>query len=271
MAQGIAPLLGIPDALQAIKAASRQKLSQDLAPRVTSPLTQDGPIRTVTLDEPTAKAWLRSTGVSVPAGETVSDIMAAVNAADRIGYPVVLKVVGIAHKTEADALRLDLCTADAVKLAAAELFEIGAVLLVEAQIEDGVAELIVGAAMDPVVGLHLVIGSGGILVELANDVEILILPASEEAVRASLSRLKVDKLLAGYRRRPAGDIDAAVNAILAIQRGLLRLTDQVMEMDINPLIVRPKSLGAVAVDALIRMIDGERKSRSKGQENAGAC
>ena len=120
------------------------------------------------------------------------------------------------------------------------------------------AELIVGAAIDPVIGLHLVLGSGGILVELVGDSEIFILPASGERIRQGLMRLKAGKLLTGYRGKPAGDIDAAVQAILAVQDFLIGHTERIIELDINPLIVRPKGQGAVAVDALIRIIDTEQ-------------
>ncbi len=260
--QGIAPLQGIPDALQAIDAAARQ--SRDRS-RPALPVSADssrwkGAI--VTLDEQAAKTKLKDAGIAVPDGERVTTIEAAVQTADRIGYPVVLKVLGLAHKTEVSAVRLDLRTAEAVKSAAKELLERGKALLVERQIEDGVAELIVGASIDPAIGLHLVIGSGGILVELVNDSEVLILPASRASIRSSLSRLKAASLLAGYRGKPAGDVEAAIDAIFAIQAFLSADHQQVVEMDINPLIVRPKGQGAVAVDALIRTIQPPCEARS---------
>lgn len=260
--RGVAPLLGIPDALQAINAAARQIEDCNQPPLLVSTELENREGQIVTLDEQAAKAMLGEAGITVPDGEQVATVQAAVRAADRIGYPVVLKVLGLAHKTEADALRLNLRTAEAVRFAASELSDRGKAFLVERQIEDGVAELIVGASIDPVIGLHLVLGSGGILVELVTDSEVLILPAFEAKIRTSLSRLKVASLLAGYRGKPAGDIEAAVDAILAIQAFLLNHREQVVEMDINPLIVRPEGRGAVAVDALIRLIGSSCKVRS---------
>lgn len=257
ISRGVAPLLGIPDALLAINAAATPR-SDHPRPFLTSPGEDgQGEARTIILDEHSAKARLRDAGVTIPNGEKVETVAAAIDAARRVGYPVVLKALGLAHKTEAGGLKLNLQNTNAVKLASTELFERNETLLVEHQIEDGVAELIVGAAIDPVIGLHLVLGSGGILVELIDDNEVLILPASEDRIRSSLSRLKVAGLLAGYRGKPAGDINATIKAIGSIQDFLIDSAEQILELDVNPLIVRPKGQGAIAVDALLRMIDAK--------------
>ena len=257
ISRGIAPLLGIPDALQAISAAAMPK-TDHRRPFLRSP-DKDGQedARLVTLDERTAKAWLKKAGITIPDGDKATSVAATVEAAERIGYPVVVKTLSLAHKTESDGVRLNLQNADEVRLASMKLMNRSETLLVEHQVEDSVAELIVGATIDPVIGLHLVLGSGGILVELVGDSEIFILPASGDRIRQGLMRLKVGKLLTGYRGKPAGDIDAAVQAILAVQDFLIDHAERIIELDINPLIVRPKGQGAVAVDALIRIIDAE--------------
>ena len=124
-------------------------------------------------------------------------------------------------------------------------------------ITDGVAELLVGVGRDSVFGLYLVIGSGGILVELLGDRRILMLPATATEIRAAIDSLKAGELMRGYRGRAAGDREAAVAAVLVIQEFALEQQDRLLELDVNPLIVRPRGRGVVAVDALIRLA-GER-------------
>ena len=113
------------------------------------------------------------------------------------------------------------------------------------------AELMIGIDRDPVFGPYLIVGSGGILVELVGDSRLLLLPASRDEIAAAIGSLKVATLLKGYRSKPAGDIDAAIEAVLAIQRFALATSSRLLELDVNPLIVRPQ--GAVAVDVLIRL------------------
>ena len=120
---------------------------------------------------------------------------------------------------------------------------------------DGVAELIVGINRDAQVGLVLVIGSGGVLTELAADRAVLLAPASREEIEAAVSGLKVAALVEGFRGRRAGDRVALVDAVLAVQRFALDHADRVIELDVNPLIVRPAGRGVVAVDALMRMAE----------------
>ena len=256
IAQGIAPLAGVPDALHAIDAAGPSDLpGAETPPLVTRLRPAPRSKNIAVLDEEAAKAALRRYGVSLPAGEVVTSVAGAVNAAERIGYPVVLKALGVEHKTEQGAVHLNLSDRDVLNDAAADLLSLSDRLLVEAMIEDGVAELIIGASIDPAIGLHMVLGSGGVLVELVGDSEVLILPCSEEEIRRSLTRLKVSRLLDGFRGGPEGDVEATVASVLAVQRFVLDHADRLVEMDINPLIVRPKGKGAIAVDALIRMVD----------------
>lgn len=258
IAKGIAPLTGIPDALEAVEAAAiLPKIGPGSAPLVAAPSVADNGLPPVTLDEQAAKAVLQHHGLTIPASNIVSSTSEAISAAERIGYPVVLKALGIAHKSDRQAVKLSLADRNAVEHAATELLAISDRLLVEKMIEDGVAELIVGAALDPAIGLHLVIGSGGVLVELVADSEILILPSSEDLIREALSRLKVARLIQGYRGRPGGDTEAVIAAILDIQRFVLDHHASLVEMDINPLIIRPQGQKPVIADALIRLSGDE--------------
>jgi succinyl-CoA synthetase beta subunit len=184
----------------------------------------------------------------------------AVMAAQALGFPVVLKVAEpvIAHKTEAGAVAINLKSAAEVETALARMeksvtahLKGGRIerLLVERMVGGVVAELIVGVQRDPQFGLALVVGAGGILVELVEDAAMLLLPTSSEEVEAALRRLKAAKLLAGYRGKPAADMTALVKSIMAIAAFAEANRDTLLELDVNPLMVRGE--GAVAVDALV--------------------
>ena len=128
----------------------------------------------------------------------------------------------------------------------------GSRVLVERFTPDVVAELIVGLHRDPQLGLLLTVGSGGTFVELAADSATLLLPVSEAEVRVALSGLRCAPVLEGYRGRAPADVDAAVAAILGIARFAVEHRDRLEELDVNPLGVRARGRGAVALDALIR-------------------
>jgi len=186
----------------------------------------------------------------------VKTVEAAIAAASALGYPVALKSVGegIAHKSELGAVRLDLRDPAAVRAAAIEqLAAHQAELLVEEMVTDAVAELIVGINRDPVIGPYLVIGSGGIFVELVRDRRVLLLPASAADIHEAIRSLRVGALVRGYRGRSRGDQEAAVAAVLSIQQLALAEERRLLELDVNPLIIRPQGHGAVAADALIRL------------------
>jgi acyl-CoA synthetase (NDP forming) len=189
----------------------------------------------------------------VPEARVLCDARAAVTAAEAIGFPVVLKALGIAHKSEVGAVRLDLRSAAEVEVAATELQSLGDGLLVEAMVTDAVAELLIGVAREPNFGLLMTIAAGGVLVELSRDAASLLLPVTPDAIREAILSLRMASLLQGYRRRPPGDVDAAVAAALAIQRYAEANIAALEELDVNPLLVRPAGRGAVAVDALIRV------------------
>jgi acetate---CoA ligase (ADP-forming) len=260
MQAGIAPLCGLEDALSAIDAAARlQELWQSPAqePFLHTAVAAD-PERL--LSEWESKRALAACGLTIPRGLRVATASQATAAAATIGYPVAVKSVGrdIAHKTEIGAVQLNLADASAVHAAAVQqLTRHGAQLLVEEMIDDAVAELIIGLGRDPVFGLYLLIGSGGVLAELVRDRRILLLPAAGADIAAAIDSLAAGALLRGYRARAIGDIEAAVEAVLAMQRFALQAPERLLELDINPLLVRPRGHGAVAADAMIRSAAGE--------------
>ena len=215
--------------------------------------------REIVLTEWEAKRRLARAGVPIPSGVLVDAPEEAVRAAERLDAPVVVKAVGrhLTHKSERGAVRLGLRAPSAVRDAARALRPLGDGLLVERMVEDGVAEVIAGVARDPHLGLALLVGSGGVLAELAEDRAVLLPPAPRSEIEAALATLKVARLIDGFRGRPRGDRAALVDALLAIQQFALDHADRLIELDVNPIVVRPAGRGVAAVDALLRAVAAE--------------
>lgn len=259
MERGIVPLAGVHEGLAAIEAAA------DIGEAWEVPLPRlDGlqplnPGSEITLNEWEAKQWLALAGVPVPRGELVNHLRDVMSAAERIGNPAVVKAVGphLTHKSEKGAVRLNLTGAPEIIAAAGALMPLGDKVLIEGMVEDGIAEVIVGVHRDPQVGLTLLLGSGGELVELVADRVLLIPPATQAEIETAVGGLKAGVLLAGFRGRPAGDLAALVDTILAIQQFAIDNADSLIELDVNPVIVRSQGNGAVAVDALMRLAEGD--------------
>ena len=264
--RGIAPLMGIAEALDAAEAAAFIGAAWRRAAR---PSAQDAgtgqagtPASLASLDEAGAKAALGAAGLPVPEGRRASTPEEASFAAVELGFPVALKALGIAHKSERNAVRLGLQSGAAVFDAASDLQAMASAFYVERMVEDGIAELIVGVTRDPVFGPVMTLGSGGVLVELLDDTATLLLPADQHDVETALRGLKLFPLLDGYRGRPRADLAAAVDAILGIARFAIAHAGDIEEMDINPLIVCAEGRGAWIADALIvasTHIENDRK------------
>ena len=259
LAQGIAPLSGIDDALAAIEAAAAIGAAwvRPPSPPLAAPVALAGQPHLLT--EHAAKALLARYGLTVPDGRlcrSADEAAAAIK-----GFPVVVKLGGAehAHKSDVGGVALDLPDEAAVRAAAARLLRAGDAVLVERMVTGVVAELLVGVARDPVLGLHLVVGAGGVLVELLRDSRVLLLPLDRAEARAALDALRIAPLLCGHRGRPAADTDAIIAALDAVSRFALDHADCLAELDINPLLVRTR--GAVAADALVRLADGSATSR----------
>lgn len=258
MAAGVAPLQGMAETFHAIDRA--MAIGRAWADYDPPTLLHKAPNRAAaaTWDEHQSKAALSAAGVVVPQSQLVAPHDAA-DAADAIGYPVVVKAVSadLAHKTEAGGVALNLRDRAAVTDAAKRLSALSGTLLVEAMVTDGVAELIVGVDVDPQFGPVVLVGAGGILAELLTDSAVLLPPVSKARARQAIEGLRVAKILQGFRGKPAGDIDTLADAIVAVAAYAETHADTLVELDINPLIVRPAGDGVVAVDALIRSLDAK--------------
>ena len=249
---GLVPFIGIDEALVAVETAAR--IGRNWRRPVAAPLVKaeliDGDSETVT--EADAKAELAAAGVPVPQGKVAATPQEIAKAAEALGFPVALKGLGVAHKTEAGAVKLNLQSVAEVEAAATAMAGVATGYLVEKMVAKPVAEIIVGAMRDPVAGPVLSVGAGGILVELLEDAVVLPLPTTHEAIREAIAGLKVAKLLNGYRGQPKGDVEALVAAVAATADYVVSNASNVEEVDINPIMVLPAGMGVVAADALIR-------------------
>jgi acyl-CoA synthetase (NDP forming) len=269
IAAGIAPLQAYDYALAAAAAAAafgerRQELEATDDPEsALVPPAGPEPRNPRVLDEYESKQRLSTFGVTVPPGRC-ADAARAPGAAREVGFPVAVKVLdaGLTHKSDAGAVRLGLASADAVAAAVADMRATVTAhhpecradrFLVEPMIADAVCELIVGVKHDPRFGFVLVVGAGGVLVETMGDARTLLLPIRRGGVARAIASLKCARLLDGHRGRPAGDVDAAIEAVLAVARFAEAHRGRLAELDVNPLMVRPEGRGAVAADALVRM------------------
>lgn len=255
VAAGIAPMQGLRDCLLAIRAAAYVGAAKSrLSGIPTLPPVSDLPAGRHTLDEWRSKQALAEFGLPVPAGRLCNSNEVGA-AATGIGFPVCLKVVSseITHKTEVGGVRINLEDERQLFAALDDMAALSDTFLVEAMASKPVAEIIVGVKRDPQFGLALVLGAGGILVELVEDAATLLLPASREDIERALSGLKVMRLIGGYRGKAPGDHSALVDAVQSIAQYADAHRDVLVELDVNPLLVLTK--GVVAVDALIVVSD----------------
>lgn len=254
IASGIAPMQGLSECMEAIRIAAN--IGEARARNRAAPLNPARAIDAASahmLDEPTGKAALKDFGLTIPKGEVVA-ITEAAHAAERMGFPVVVKAASdtIAHKTEAGAVKLNLKTRADVEAAAQSMAHLSDRVLVEAMQAGIVAEMIIGVTRDPLFGPTLTFGSGGILVELMKDAASLLLPTSREDVERAFDSLKLAHLVNGFRGRAKGDRKAAIDAIMAVAAYAEHERDTLVELDVNPVLILEQ--GAVAVDAMIRTI-----------------
>ncbi len=238
MAEGVVALMGLETALGALKAAQGGPGLPGWRP---VPVVAQGPLRM--LAEAEAKAVLAKAGVAVPRGVTAPTLERLAAQVQGLTPPLALKGLGFAHKTEAGAVRLGLSSLDGqAEMAGAQGY------LAEEMVQGAVAEVLLGVRRDPVYGVTLTLGMGGVAAEVLADTVTLVAPVTADEIGAALRRLKLFPLLDGYRGRTKADLGAVVEAALACQ-ALMLATRRLNEIEINPLMVREQ--GAVAVDAVI--------------------
>ncbi|MBG6096989.1 bifunctional acetate--CoA ligase family protein/GNAT family N-acetyltransferase [Nocardioides luteus] len=205
------------------------------------------------LPEPDARQLLAAYGIGVLPSVLADGAEEAVDAAEWVGYPVVVKVADpLAHRTDVGGVRLGLRSPDEVRLAAHELLGIAAErpgLLVQRQVPAGV-ELIAGVTQDKVFGPLVMVGYGGVYTELIEDRSFLLTPLCRADAAAAIADLRTAPLLTGYRGAPAADA-AAVEHLLVCLGRLADDLPEVAEIDLNPVIVHER--GVSVVDAKVRL------------------
>ena len=235
-------LQGLQESLTALDAAAW--LGAHLPGELPAPVSM--PNKTKLINESDAKNLLRQNGVSVPNGAQCSrqDIAAS---AQKIGFPITLKGLGLAHKSESGAVRVGIKSQDELTLAIQSMPKEVTDFLVEQTITDVVAEVLVSVRRDAPVGWLITLGAGGIYTELWRDTVCLLAPATDTEIRNAILSLRTAPLLNGYRGKPAGDLDALV----ALTQKVIAMTlnEGLVEVELNPVLVTKTS--AVAVDALM--------------------
>jgi acetate---CoA ligase (ADP-forming) len=254
---GVIPLQGQREALEAISLAAGVGAAWTSNPSVQlhlPPLHACASSDIYALGEHEGKAALAEFGVRVPRGKLVP-AHAAAEAALALGFPVVMKASGahLEHKTEVGGVVLNVRTQAEVIRATERLAKLSDTLLVEEMFTDGVAEVLVGVIVDPQFGQVLVLGAGGVFTEILSDSVSLLPPWTHASIESALRHLTVGKLLGGYRGKPAADVGALIGTILGVARYASDNLAALIEIDVNPVIVRPAGLGAVAVDTMIRL------------------
>ncbi len=221
------------------------------------------------LSEHQGKKVLEQYAINCTKEELARDAKEAVVVAENIGYPVVMKVDSpdIGHKTDADAVRIGLESADQVREAFKEIIanskaykpraDIRGVLVQE--MVTGGTEVIVGISRDPNFGPTIMFGLGGIFVEALEDVALRILPIDRSDAEEMVREIKGRKILEGFRGSPPADIDSLVETITRIGELAWVLRHRILEMDINPLMVFEQGKGVKVMDTLVVLADEQKK------------
>ena len=257
--EGIVVLDGTVEALRAIRHAfeHRDRLAQAIEPAPAAPesnvvarwrrrLASSAP-----LDEAEGLDLIADFGVPAVPHAIAESEDAAVKAARRLGYPVALKtaMAGIQHKSDVGGVHLNIASGRELRDAYADLAaRLGPRVMVSAMAGKGV-EMSLGIVADPQFGPLVMVGAGGILIELLADRRFLLPPSSAADARRQIDRLKVRPMLDGIRGAPASDVDALAATVAGLSVLAAELGDLIAGLDINPVIVGAS--GCVAVDALV--------------------
>ncbi|MEM6726978.1 MAG: acetate--CoA ligase family protein [Pseudomonadota bacterium] len=241
LAAGVLPLHGLDAALRAITAMTAPVGGQ---PR---PLLLPGQGGEDLLSEADAKHALAAHGVPAPAGCDCARQEAG-TCATTLSSPLAIKVLGIAHKTEAKAVALDVAPQEIAE----HLTRMapGPRVLIEEMVEGGVAELLLGVVRDEAHGFLMTVAAGGVFTEIMEDRASFLIPESRPRMEEALRSLRAFPLLTGYRGKEAASLPAILDAMEAVQAYVVAHAETLSEIEINPLICTPTS--AIAADALIR-------------------
>ena len=247
-------------AFQERRAADRFGSAPEINAAQQRKLTELQGLERMALSEYESKQLIAAWGIPVTREAVAASAEEAAETAQRIGFPVALKVDSpdILHKTEAGGIRLGLSSPEQVKTAFDEIMSScrqyapqasisGA--LVQEMVTGGV-EVITGVSYDPQLGPILLFGTGGVMVEVYNDVALRQCPVTTAEALGMVNQVKGARLLKGFRGSPETDIEALANTLVKVSHLACNLEGQLTELDINPLMVLPQGQGVKAADAL---------------------
>ncbi|KAG1702844.1 Carnitinyl-CoA dehydratase [Nymphon striatum] len=242
MAQGIVPLHGMEEMIPALISAGNL-INEEAEPVILTTSKSDN---FDILNEAQSKNELAELGVIFPQSTTANTVEEIETAAKNMSFPVVLKGLGIAHKSEAGAVVLNLKNIDELKNAATRITG-NTGFLVEEMVAEPAAEVLVGITRDASGIMMLTIGSGGVLTELLEDTASLIIPAPRAEIAKAITSLKLSKQLNGYRGKSSADQESLLDAIEAAQNYCLK-SPNLVELDINPLMALEDKAIAVTLN-----------------------
>ena len=248
---GVVVLHGLEIGLKPIEAAVAASKLLNIPQPDPVWLQTNAPIGNLsTLTESKAKRLLSKFGLAVPQTKEIANKGDIEKSAKTLTYPLVLKSLGLAHKSDFGAVVLNI-DSDISLRAAIEKVPVSPVgFLLEQMVDNTIVEIIIGVSRDTSGMLLLTMGAGGILTELIDDSASLLMPVTKSDVIQALSQLKINQILQGYRGAAAANINSLVDAVMSVQKYVEANKDSIVEIDINPLIVREQD--ALAVDALVR-------------------
>ena len=266
---GVAPMQGIHEALNAISAAAwyfgrRETILKNGIEKISikplSGIPGAGNVSTL-VDEWEGKQLLQKIGLNVPEGR-IAESAEVPEIAEKLGFPVVIKMVGknLEHKTDAGAVALNLSSCEEVKTAVdrikkdVEHFNPDALseqFLVEKMLEQPIAELLVNVRTDSQFGMAMTLAAGGILTELLADAVTILLPTSRNDLENALKSLKISKLFCGFRGGEMIETEQLVSVLFDLVEGVRNETIGIKEIEINPLFVYKHKV--CAVDVLMRV------------------
>jgi acetyltransferase len=257
----------LPDRPLGVDAAPARALLQASGAAIASQPDQPGvPAGPTWLAAEQVTALLTAYGIATPASALATDAEAALALAETVGYPLALKLAapGITHKTDVGGVLLGIQTPAELRTAFATMMqqvkerapEIAVQGVYLQHMVRGGAEVIVGVVRDPQFGPLVMAGLGGTAVELQRAVAFELAPLTQRQAHDLLDRTAAGTLLAGFRGAPPADRDAAAEVMVRCAQLALDMPE-IQEIEINPLMVRERGAGAVAVDARIRIVRQE--------------
>ncbi|MFT4725594.1 MAG: acyl-CoA synthetase (NDP forming) [Granulosicoccus sp.] len=261
--KGVAPMQGISETLEAIAGVWQWQQRRDLirAAPLKSLFKSQFAKSIRAIDEEQAKKLLLSVGIPIPSGMLCKQA-SLLEAAQQLGYPLAIKMIHekLLHKTEVGAVKLNLLSDAELVLAASDMQAsvsscqpdaLNDQFLLETMQPPPIAELIVSIRRDEQFGVAMTLGAGGTLAELLDDVVTVLLPTTTKDLTLALSGLKVHRLLAGYRLKPAANMAVLINVLIRLGEFVNTAKPGIVELEINPLFVYENKV--CVIDALVHV------------------